>query len=1687
MNSSSTKSSENEKSQSPGSTTNLSSYPSTNPKSDHPNPIANTSTTPYNPLNDTATNVSFLLSNWAEFGLAERTFYHSDLITSLHKHDVTISSPSKKKSKSNFDVTEESRTISQEKFVYNYHDSPTSICGVSSLLECIPFTPMNKRTKRDRRHFRERHRDFNLQARRFQQQYIPSIHLPLDNISQRENAQSKSPSQSTNFQQQDPPLTPVQCHRPTMLPLPISHMTRVSFAYEVTKMVLCIDASPNLTSTFGFHSMNSDIYNNDDFECCCAMDRIGPMLETYLTSLLAPIPVTTMEGGSWIPEIAITVIAVYSGPDELPQSSMKYGDHFDEDVKKDNDDYPVVNNEYENEKWNQIWKKTSVLVSDYRMKDKSSAKYLSDHISRWANTEVENTITARLSSIRPSSSTHKNYFSSFSPSQPNPLFHSDLREILQVCSLALDSSLPTYGRPMVVVLSDCRSVFCGNMIDYIISTKTPDDYSSFRTNVPTFPSLVDVPIHIMNLLPPSSSSSPQHSMQYSISEDNTEALCNICEVSHGCFLNSTILNELAHTIVGQVPTSSPLHVDNFVSHRKRGNSLSMRPNTLQWYTFFSLSALTPLMNHISWGWMAYLPERMKKKDGTVSNNFLEKDEKKDDWNNMIGDPIGSMEGNNMSATPIMNSPRAFRKNTMIHSYSLSPIRIQSLLYLRAQQNFRAKYLGGGGGEDGKLSVHFMLPLDSDIIFHYELSFTPTITQKVGLVQIKLGLSGDLYLIHDIKQEFLTRLFSAQKIKSSHTNNLHTTTKSGNTHLHSKGGGNPINHQPQQQKITLTSVVSSKICKFLQWIKREDELEKELCMIYDSDLLESKNSNFLRLLDSLRLGQRYRHFETHRIDVVYKRLEKEGYLNDQNDIANWEHPLRKKFADSWAHLESEENRYVKVISSTKYSLVAYCMLDISQSQIAAGLYHIFICLCGIDVKERLLMKTSILKRLHELENVIILPKSLQDHLITIQKRNHHSYTLEMPLTKTRKSIWMKSFKSSASWDLDNDPNLLSLLIRRRMEIANYWIIELSSAYALLAKYKEVFLDDDGQSMNESKRVQLCLIQCQLYVDSTQIYVQLHMEIPGNSFSNLEGNDYNFESRFDVMSIFNNIKHLDDKCADALRSRRRLINLFDPEITDVYLPQFQQHDVQLLLPYCSRLSIDLRFFSSDAERANSILSDLTYNFLLSFRKNEVNQVVKLGVSFNTNTYESLGEGVWFLLRHNESTHSFIQFPDGWKSELKSDDSERDHHVYQEAIFFTFTIDDLYCPKNEAVNVSKTHSISEVHELRDVLKAQHKRNYSCASFMALRRMPENGEGLSFSSDDFQFALQSLSEIEVANSFVTQNQSSLGSMTDQFMDSSLYTVFQGLLQPIPGGHQYFYFCGKESNDIHFQKSIKDTIKDKLSREDIMSLHSGIDEDLSDGEESLETEDPLLFDDNPKFAINSGDASLIIEPHNDHTLIQPPVFVKFNLDGRDASKTDLESLSRSSNVKVFITVFTIAPTNTFEEDIPDLHACVSLALRNSLDAHVASLTLKRLNNISSEVPSSDIKAAMKCLIAADSVTTLTIPIELFSSKLDCISIPSGQSDDEIKNIFFTLRDELDSGRFIHLMKIRDDTYYTNSLRSIPDAFWAFIQIHQLRRFISVLVYHPNGIQAAAETREKIKSCIENTCHRVNQLLLLQR
>ena len=606
-------------------------------------------------IGDAATAI-FLLRNYEKYGLSERVCYHFDLTEALLQSDEE-QDPSRKNDNTYPDV-----------------------CGVVSLLECSSLTPWHRMTKRQKRVLKNEIRSFNQKAQKVRE------------------------DRSTT------------CYEPKSLPLKLYPSTRAFFAYEVTRIAFCVDASASLTSTFGI--------KGGPQSRCCPLDKLPEMSRKFFSSLVEPVmaPCVPDHHGVWRPELAVSVIAVFP-----------LGKHAE----------------------------TNLLVRDYRVHDADSARLLSDHIEEWIRGEVELGISSRACRRQAASTWSV------------PLYSSSLRDILEAGDYAL-SILSSEARPLIVVATDCRSVSCDGIMDDFLDPERVDvplvvlDLSNPETHVP-FSTEDDHPVksepNFLTYDPGGPSAFPLYL------SDDSEALYDICKATGGCFLDSQLLCEAASSVAGQQTgfqstrskdetnrneAENPLGADHYYSFKRR----FVKMNGVQFLTLFALSPLSPTF-HASWGKVLpphYLRRRLAL--GMVDVAPREVNEGRHPLLQRHESSARQGSDVRLSGVAIHETSHGYNKRHIsrvtFSTYMVSPIRIKGLLMMLIKEGYRAKQYGQSTQEPDKVYIQFTLPLQMGTILHYELSFKALSNQNhmLGTAYVKIELSGDPSFIQSVKNDFL---------------------------------------------------------------------------------------------------------------------------------------------------------------------------------------------------------------------------------------------------------------------------------------------------------------------------------------------------------------------------------------------------------------------------------------------------------------------------------------------------------------------------------------------------------------------------------------------------------------------------------------------------------------------------------------------------------------------------------------------------------------------------------------------------------------------------------------------------------------------------------------------------------------------------------------------------------------------
>jgi hypothetical protein len=1000
----------------------------------------------------------------------------------------------------------------------------SNICGVKALLECIP---------KDTRLSSDQKRKLKSEIRQL-------------------NAQSRKS----------------KCYQPTRLPLKLTTASSVFFTYDLTRIAFCLDASPTLTSTFGFGGSSED-------SASCPIDRLGEMTRTFLNALVKPIVYPTAENkGLRRPELSITVLAVF------PRGKSE----------------PL----------------TTLLARDFRVNGETSADLLADKIEQWALGPVETEIAQRLAHPTGEFSLLASYDAGVMP-----MFSSKLSDIVEAGDVAL-STLSSAARPVIVIATDGRSVACDPLIGFISDADR-----------------VDVPIVVLDLSSSESHSPLGHSMCSStVNEgtikdrahllrddpggalfplhlsDDTEALYSVCRATGGCFLDSKLLNEAARTSAGNVHTHSSLFADHFFSYKRH----TLRPNGVQWYTLFSLSPLSPTINN-NFGRLAP-PEYIKKRnDAPVEIGGPQQ-------STIFPRPLSTKNDRMVSTSTIDSTRRSVeyqRKQhvrTIFSTYFVNPIRIKAPLLTRIREGYRAKQYGSSTNEPDKVSIQFTLPLDLGTCLHYELSYRslPGHNHMTGFAHIKIELSGETNFVQIVKSDFL--------------------------------------HQGDRAlPTTMAQQVSLRLCNLLRWIRQEDMLQSYLSPIKWSDQLASSSTPFVKRLGSLTPLQRKRHFRVDEFDCVFTgRMpyeEEDASSSIFGDFDYGEQELSEALNDYATQIIVERKSFVKHIRSSVCGLPRYCVIELTRSVVATRVFTISVStFASMEPGERVKLIDSIKCMLNDLKDISVLDKQMAKYLVGVRLHDTLALTSEQTL--------LGSQHNHASWDLVKDPELLPLLIKRRIEIGGFTLLESNKDHALLAKLVPSKISGHGDD----------LLQYQLSVLRDFVVVDLHMESESGQFTSSQSSA---DANFKFSSIVRDLKTRDQECGRALQCRTNLLRVFD--IENVEKMEDHLSCVRRLVAYASNKSIKLRFFHRGSGEANQILRSMTEDMLLATKFSA--QVAKLNISFDDAVSTDVESGDWFLCVHDKHVMSMIHVASSETSEQHQDGSLI---ACRELTYWTFEVTDV-----------------------------------------------------------------------------------------------------------------------------------------------------------------------------------------------------------------------------------------------------------------------------------------------------------------------------------------------------------------------------------------------------------------------------
>ena len=842
-----------------------------------------------------ASTAIFLLRDYDKFGLTERVGYHFDLSEAL---GVSLSMGEEAES-FNGDSGAEQDVVVRRSFSSNTSSSPIT-CGVAGLLECAPAAPWHRLSRRQKRALKSQLRAFNATA---------------------ETVRSNSSED-------------IFCYQPASLPLRLNPSTRLFFAYEVTRIAFCVDASPSMTATFGAaqgssssspwasSSGNSSTSGNGP---CCPLDRLPEMARTFFTSLAEPVSAPSLsEGGTWNPILAVTVLAVFP-----------------------------------------LGKKaeTTLLVRDYRVDSVAAAQVLADQIRKWLLTDVEVGIAERLS--------RRHSFSTWSM----PLYSSSLRNILDACDSAL-SVLSNDARPVIVVATDGRSISCDGVVNVFLDIDRVDipviilDVSLPGSHATTFAGDHDIAVDTSRTVMKSEwnflTYDPGGPFDFPLHlSDDTDALYSVCRATAGYLFDQKLLEETANSIAGQPvtpETPAPYHF----SYKRRFAKM----NGVQWLTLFSLSPLSPAFHAPGAGKGVPSPYETRRQSAGLGDlaminspdllNFSRHDSfatRQQNDSRRADSTVFTLGSANVASS-------ATHARVTFSTYFVSPVRIKALLMMRIKEGYRAKQYGSSTKDLDKVFIQFVLHLDNGTALHYEVSFKslPGQIHEVGSAHIKIELSGEINFVQAVKNDFLSQNLDsrpstmAQKVSARLCQVM--------------------------RWIRREDILQSYLSPPAKW----------------TDQLATSEAPLARRLGAMTRLQRRRHFRCDEFDVICTgqmpyMLEGGAIFSEFASVDNGEQELLDLIQDwSTQVINREEFRFIKARTS-KSGTTSYILVETRQSNIAARLFTISLeFVGGTDPRERLQMVAELKRELASAKDVDVLGKQMGPFLLGTSDVAHNKSTI-----------------------------------------------------------------------------------------------------------------------------------------------------------------------------------------------------------------------------------------------------------------------------------------------------------------------------------------------------------------------------------------------------------------------------------------------------------------------------------------------------------------------------------------------------------------------------------------------------------------------------------------------------------------------------------------------------------------------
>jgi len=936
------------------------------------------------------------------------------------------------------------------------------------------------------------------------------------------------------------------------------------------------------------------------------------------------------------------------------------------------------------------------------------------------------------------------------------------------------------------------------------------------------------------------------------------------------------------------------------------------------------------------------------------------------------------------------------------SYNLFPVRVKSLLVMRILDGFRARKYGSNSQDPDKVSIIFTLNLEMGTVIHYELQFKSSRYHNamVGSANIKISLAGEPSFVQMVHNRY-------ELVKNRYKSNQFAPAK--------------------KSILSVKDRTCLQICNFLYWISHEDVLESNICPLDWKD----DGSELLKHLHDLTSSHIYRHFRLETFEVVYI-LESDVDSEDMSAERKLISLISAWSSKTILHGKLFLRQLANAGTHTGGDLTNYCLVEIDRTDIARMFtvnVHFFE---QIDTLYRLAIVNSLKETISSNGGTfVIAPRPFSKFIF---RRNQ--------FLSSTSAYGTRNLHQYDSWELLNDPELLPLIVKRRSQFDHFCPIVVSSTYIILVKFA---VDDSGD---------LYLVQYIVERLADKVIVSILMDYQKGDFSKAFSHLNISSTNSMYLELREGLMERDKKSTRALRSRRNLLNLIDNESNPLGSIANYSDDVDRLLLYASKFIIKLRFYDEKSEEANKNLEELTVNFMLSGSLNDVTEIPVGNIeSFPT-------PGKWFLIRIDSNILSIVHF--SFHQSISEDAACR------EVTFFTVATTNLYfyqADLNEADTDDRNNQdYRKVSVLGEKIKVAHGRNYSRASYLALRNQSSDCKD-TFTCADFQHALSYCVERKITNDVeIKPDLRSKPSVPDtdcntdcneessaEASDTKLTLLIGTVLKPVPvNGSPYFYFYREEDDELLRNEAMID-----------VEFNRNVDES------------------NDKINL-------------------PPLFILFTLDNKPASLKELSLMSsqgsKVSILNAFVTTFKDleSPSQSISSKtkFPKLHTAVSNTLVMRLNSFVAEQTLDRLCLEHTSFKDSDdetlkkCETVKKCLYEGENICNSTIPIHFYFSKIDSMldASVSVEIEGDYQEGYQFLCQCLSNQNDLKLKELSSGKFFAVDIEKHG---WCFVDVPD-NGVVLIYVHHPLGNAIAEKVAESAYRVVTDAIHCANQMLLLK-